>query len=103
MLSKITYLLHQDCCYFIRYSLLLMHAYETDTRNTKHCLRQNRKRNHIFASLLSLLIINSIFAQQDHSRTDSIQASILLDKAQLFTDEGKFDSAMQICNVALLS
>jgi len=80
-----------------------MHAHTDDIKNPKLCFRQTRKCIRIFTTLLSVLFINSISAQQNYEGADSIHTLLLLNKAQVFSDEGKFDSAIQICNAVIIS
>jgi tetratricopeptide (TPR) repeat protein len=80
-----------------------MHAHTDDIKNPKLCCRQTRKCIRIFITSLSLFSINSIYAQQNYVSADSIHTLLSLNKAQVFSDEGKFDSAIQICNAVIIS
>jgi len=80
-----------------------MHAHTDDIKKPKHCYWQNTKCIRVFTTLLSALSVNSISAQQNYEGADSIHTLLFLNKAQIFTDQGKFDSAIQICNAVITS
>lgn len=80
-----------------------MHVYKDDIKKPKPCHRKNTTWINILTTLLSFVIINSIYGQQNYKSADSIHTLLLLNKAQALTDKGKFDSAKQICNLVILS